>query len=213
MNPFETEVRKSAVALGLHYEKMPVPAKLGFRNTAPVLVKLRDNPYDGFLVHKGQHLPLEMKSQVQYGTFPLSNIQPHQIVGLRKMVELGCMTYLLINMRRSLKDGVEVSNNRAWAFNFSQWEKLLSVLGKRKSIPVELLEDRTLFFEIPRTHVLTFDGKQLVWDLRLLLDRSTDDKDSTRILTEPWYRRLFITPAKSRRVLLGNDSTPTEEAG
>jgi hypothetical protein len=120
---------------------------------------------------------------------------------------------VLINMRRSMKDGAEVSNNRAWAFDFSRWEKLMAALGKRKSIPVELLDDRTLFFEIPRTHVLTFDGKQLVWDLRLLLDRSTDDKDSTRVITEPWYRRLFITPAKSRRHLHGQDGAPVEEAG
>lgn len=168
---------------------MPIPSKLGFRGGKSVLIKLKDNPYDGFIVSDGKHIPLELKSQEVFGSFPLSNIRDHQLTGLQEMVDLGCLTYILINQRRIVKEGKTVSNNRAWALDFRSWDSLLKELGGRKSIPAKMFEDGRWFTEVPRTHVLSNDDKKvLVWDLRVILH----EKDTTNNpRTMPWYRHFL----------------------
>lgn len=192
-NVFESEISKSALMLGVYYEKMPIPTKLIFRGGKAALIKLKENPYDGFIVHDGRHIPLEMKSQAVYGSFPLSNIADHQIRGLRKMTELGCTTYLLIN-QRSVADGDrKISYNRAWALDFANWDSLLKQLCSRKSIPVELFESGDLLIEIPRIRVSFLGGKELSWDIRIL----TNETPHLYTSPEPWYSRISSCVSKS----------------
>lgn len=171
MNAFESEISMSCKALDLHYQKIPVPSKLGNTNGKTYLVKLQKPPYDGFIVHQGRHIPLEMKSQAVYGSFPLSNIEDHQVAGLREMVELGCIPYLLINQRRVFRNGKNVSCNRAWSIDFRDWDTILKLLGGRKSLPVEFFENGCggLLTEIPRIHASHLGKTELVWDIRILL--------------------------------------------
>lgn len=152
----------------------------------PVLIKLKDNPYDGFIVHQGKHIPIEMKSQKTFGSFPLSNIEDHQIEGLQKLVDIGCRAYLLINQRSIVMLGKAVTQNRAWALDFSRWSDLLSVLGSRKSIPVELFSQGDLLIEIPRIKHKVGDSATLVWDLRIL----TNETPHLYTSPDPWYRRV-----------------------
>lgn len=170
-NAFEGEIQRSCAALDIYYEKIPIASKLGTANGKSFLLKLRENPYDGFIVYQGKHIPLEMKSQAVFGSFPLSNIADHQVVGLRQMVELGCTPYLLINQRQLLKNGKKVSHNRMWAIDFRDWDTILNLLGDRKSIPVEFFEKGCggLLTEVPRIHFLNSGSTGLVWDLRTLL--------------------------------------------
>jgi penicillin-binding protein-related factor A (putative recombinase) len=195
LNAFENEVHKSAVVLGVHYEKMPIPMKLGYRNGSPVLIKLKDNPYDGFIVHEGRHIPVEMKSQAVYGSFPLSNIETHQLDGLNKLVDIGCVAYLLFNQRAIERDGKKVSQNRAWALDFRKWNDLLKALGTRKSIPTELFESGDLLIEMPRIHSMLMNSSTLVWDIRML----THETPHLYTSPEPWYRKFCPGIPKGNR--------------
>lgn len=132
-------------------------------------VKLKSAPYDSFILSKGRFIAVELKSQKIFGSFPLSNIQLHQIDGLQEVVDLECASYFLFNQRRLEKDGKSKSKNRAWYVDFSKWKDLLSEIGDRKSIPAAMFDNSKYLVEIPRTHVLTKVGKELVWDIRVLV--------------------------------------------
>jgi penicillin-binding protein-related factor A (putative recombinase) len=172
-NAFESECAVSAKALGLHYQKVAVPTVVRRGRAIPV----KDNNYDSFIIKPGGiHVALELKSQAVHGSFPLKNIQDHQLTGLQDAVNLGCPAYLLINMRRAELNGKLRPKNEAWALEFQSWMDLLNALpywrGKpRHSIPVDLFQDPKLFRPIPRVH-MTVPQKpkpQLCWDLRVLL--------------------------------------------
>ena len=171
MNAFEAEIQRSCIALDLYYRKLPVPSKIGTANGKTYLIKLDKTPFDGFIVYGGRFVPLEMKSQVLFGSFPLSNIEEHQIIGLKKMIDLGCVPYLLINQRRVEKEGKKVSRNRAWAIDFRDWDALIPQLKGRKSIPAEFFENgcNGLLTEIPRIHAFHLGKTELVWDIRILV--------------------------------------------
>lgn len=105
MNAFEAEIKKSADVMGLHYRKIPVPTKLAFKGDQPRLIKLKKPDYDGYYVHNGGHVAVELKSSNLFESFPLSRIEPHQRDGLQEIVDRGCSAYLLINMRWEMRDG------------------------------------------------------------------------------------------------------------
>jgi len=174
-NAFETECQLSAKALGIHYSKVAVATVVRRGRTIPV----KDNNYDSYIVLPGGlHVALELKSLTVHDSFPLGNIEEHQLTGLNEMITLGCPAYLLFNMRNERRKGRLVSRNMAWALEFANYPQLLLDLppwrGKpRRSIPREMFEDRRFFQEIPRIHVDHVVKGQpkrtLCWDLRILL--------------------------------------------
>ena len=171
-NKFEAEVAYSAKVLGIHYDKKAIPTKF----VRGRFILLKENNYDSFIVHKGRHIALELKSQEIHGTFPLGNIQDHQYTGLQEMITLGCPAYFLINMRRKDVGKTKTACNKAWGIHFADWMDLLLALpewrGKpRHSIPRDFFDDKRFFFEIPRIHALDKAKAKnvLVWDLRVLI--------------------------------------------
>lgn len=177
-NVFEAEVRRSAELLGLTYEKMAVPTKLGRRRnrktgeTVPCLVPLKENRYDSFIVYRGQHIALELKSSKHFESFPVDRVEPHQIAGLDRALKDECDAWLLLNFRREMVGGKSKSNNRAWFLPWSYWHPLMYNLREqeRKSFPTDWFLQNYFFTPIPRVHVPNEEGKpELVWDLRVLL--------------------------------------------
>lgn len=175
-NAFETECKLSAQALGLHYQKVSVATVQRRGRTIPV----KDNNYDSYIVKPGGlHVALELKSLTVHDSFPLGNIEEHQLTGLQEMLSLGCPAYLLFNMRSELRGKKLVSKNQAWALEFGDYTNLLLALppwrGKpRRSIPREMFDDTHFFQPLPRLHVDWVDKKKrprrdLCWDLRTLL--------------------------------------------
>ena len=164
---FEGEIRKSAEVLNIYYQKISVSQK--------GKIKLKTSPFDGFLVHEGRFIPLEMKSQVVYKSFPLSNIKEHQIEGLEKAVGLGCRAFILFNQRSIVEKGKRRVSNRCWAIDFSRWNELIEKLGARKSIPTSMFESGDLLFEVPRIHTFNSSSnkQELVWDLTVLLNENS----------------------------------------
>ena len=170
-NAFESEIKKSADLLELHYRKIPVPTKLSVRDERTHLVKLRKPGYDGYFVYGGRHIAVELKSSTLFGSFPLCRIPPHQRDGLREINERGCPAWLLINMRWEMREKKKRVNNRAWAFLWNNWEYLLETLGSSKSVPAQMLLNERWFMPIPRIHVPDQAGKNvLCWDVRSFLD-------------------------------------------
>jgi hypothetical protein len=186
-NSFEAELQQSAAALGLTYLKIPIAHKLCRQGPKTFLLPLQENPYDGFLIGAGGiHVALELKSQAEFGSFPLSRVADHQVHGLQTAIAAGARAYLLINMRREMvkrarpKAGagareaggelVSRPNNRAWAVDFRWWEELRALLRDRKSLPAEAFVTGAGFpglTTLPR--VPGPEGTDgLVWDLRVL---------------------------------------------
>lgn len=173
INYFEKEFRESAKALGLHYRKNAV----GTTQRRGKVILTTEPGYDAYIVKPGGlHIAMELKSKEVHGSFPFANIQEHQFEGLQEMVSLGCPSYLIFNMRRKLKKGKLISENKAWAIEFRNWTDLLLALPPwrgqpRQSIPAEVFEEPTLFIPIPRIKVIP-KGKVdpiLVWDIRVIL--------------------------------------------
>jgi penicillin-binding protein-related factor A (putative recombinase) len=161
-NKFEAEVARSASLLGLIYYKIAVPQK-GH-------IKLRSSPYDGFFVEGGRHIAVEWKSLGTFRTFPLSEVKPHQVEGLSRILQEGCDAFLVVNLRgRPL---------RSWFLHFSEWDSLLQSLNGRKSVPVDwFLKGCPFLHEIPRIHVLDDQKrKQLVWDVATIVKYRTSER-------------------------------------
>jgi hypothetical protein len=174
MNAFEREIQKSAAVMGLHYQKVAVPSRMCFRGGTPRLMPLKSNGYDGYYVHNGRHIAVELKSSMLFESFPLSRIEQHQRDGLQAILDRGCPAFLLINMRWEMRDGKKKLNNRAWAFDWSKWGGLLDALGTSKSIPAEVFHSRGWFVPIPHTHFPdpASDSRNILcWDARSFLDR------------------------------------------
>jgi penicillin-binding protein-related factor A (putative recombinase) len=172
---FEAEISLSARVTGLYYQKLVIPIKV---NPNGRTTKLKENPYDGFLVHRGVHIALELKSTALHEDFPLSNIEAHQLEGLERAQAYGAEAWILINMRQSPgKAGKLRSDNQAWAISFPQYQALCTQLplwrGKpRKSIPREWFDDPTWFIPLDRKRCFDIQSsKQVpVWDLTILLE-------------------------------------------
>jgi penicillin-binding protein-related factor A (putative recombinase) len=172
-NAFEAEIVDSAAALGLLYTRLPIPLKPGLEGR---VIKLKTNPYDGFLIHRGVHFGLEMKSKEEHGTFSFSAVEENQVEGLKKVLSHGGRSFLLVNMRRSPNaKGKMTSDNQAWALDFSKWDGLVASTtyknGKpKKSIGREVFDNPEWFTSLPRISYTNFVGKKsLIWDLRVLL--------------------------------------------
>ena len=169
MNYFEAEVAASAQALDLFYVKIAVPQKGG--------LKLKTSPFDAVIFAQGRAIVFEMKSQALHGSFPLGNIEEHQLEGLARAAREGLPAYLLFNMRRKpVRKGRPKSKNQAWALPFENYIDLITSLplwrGKpRRSIPLEFFDDARYFIELPRIRVEdSYKGKMVpTWDLRRLL--------------------------------------------
>ena len=163
---FEAEIQRSAAALELHYQKLAVPMRL---NQQKRLVKLKDNPYDSFFVHRGIHVALELKSIQGTASFPLSNIEDHQVEGLKRNLQAGGVSWLLICCG--------VGKERAtYALNFLLWEDMLASLPPhngeaRKSIPIKTLSSPDYFVPLGKSVPIKVSCKRRVppWDLRPLL--------------------------------------------
>jgi penicillin-binding protein-related factor A (putative recombinase) len=172
-NAFESEIKKSADAMGLHYRKVPVPTKLSLGGGQPRLIKLKKPDYDGYYVHNGKHVAVELKSSTLCESFPISRIEQHQRDGLKAILDRGCPAYLLINMRWEMRDGKKKLNNRAWALPWAEWPWLLSALGGSKSIPTRMFHDPRWFIPIPHIHFSDpAQGSRniLCWDARSFLE-------------------------------------------
>ena len=72
-------------------------------------------PYDGFLIDRGIHVALELKSMKTWGAFPLKSLPEHQRAALLRVIEEEGRAFLLINMRRS-REG-KPNNYAVAAFN------------------------------------------------------------------------------------------------
>lgn len=172
-NAFEAELKKSADVLDLHYRKVSVPTKLTLHGGQPRLIKLKAPGYDGYFVHRGRHVAVELKSSALFESFPLSRIETHQRDGLQEILDRGGRAYLLINMRWEMREGQKKLNNRAWALPWTEWPWLLEELSSSKSIPAAMFPNPRWFIPIPHTRFPdpAKEGKNvLCWDARAFLD-------------------------------------------
>jgi penicillin-binding protein-related factor A (putative recombinase) len=183
-NSFENEMSESAQHLGICYQKLAIPMRLCHMTKR--LIKLKTNPYDAFAIHEGRHYALELKSLDEHGSFPLVNIEPHQIEGLQSAAISGAKAFLLVNMRRQKGK----TANRAWSLPIEYWDELLALLetAKRKSIPYRYFTEELLFTELPRRRVENaFGAEELVWDLRVPLGIVTEPVKLPALDDEPPY--------------------------
>lgn len=157
---FESEIARSAKLLGLDYTKLCVPQR--------GQVKVAGTGYDAFLVHRGRHVPLELKSLKAATRFPLGSVGCDQQRALDNKLASGCRAFLLVNFRQDHPDpGYRRPGNRAYLFDWSQWERLVAACRGcgRKSVPRSWFDMKDGFFApLPR---LKADGGP-VWDLKLL---------------------------------------------
>lgn len=155
MNAFELECSKSAKYLGIYYKKLIVGA--GFSSETSFVNK---SGYDSYIVYKGMFYALELKSVIG-NSFPFSNLKDHQIDGLKKVVEAGGKSLVLIKF--------VLENPIVFAINFNDYIKLLDMYSNLncKSLDVDQLLKFSNIKKIPvlpRKRVV----KNPLWDLSVL---------------------------------------------
>lgn len=166
---FEYEVRESAKAFQIYYQKIPSGGVRGEGETRFV----RANPYDGYLVMGGIYCPVELKSYREWGAWPLDRLLPHQVEGMQGALHHGACPFIMVNFRRTLgKMGKLVPANRAFVIPFSRLKNLTEEAraAGRVSVPWKWFEGGVAGHDMPR--LPKSDKQPPVWDLPTALARA-----------------------------------------
>ena len=122
--------------------KRPTPINIvkvdyskGARITDAYFEKQSTTDYNG--VYKGKYLDFEAKNTKSKTSFPLSNIEKHQIVHLKRVIEQGGIAFFIIQFQT--KNEVYLLD-ASFVINF--WEN-----GGRKSIPYEVFKQDGILIE------------------------------------------------------------------
>ena len=119
--------------------KRPTPINIvkvdyskGARITDAYFEKQSTTDYNG--VYKGKYLDFEAKNTKSKTSFPLSNIEKHQIIHLRRVIEQGGIAFFIIQFQ-TLNEVYLLDAS----FVIDFWEN-----GERKSIPYEVFKKEGL---------------------------------------------------------------------
>ena len=122
--------------------KRPTPINIvkvdyskGVKITDAYFEKQSTTDYNG--VYKGKYLDFEAKNTKSKTSFPLSNIEKHQIVHLKRVIEQGGIAFFIIQFQT--KNEVYLLD-ASFVINF--WEN-----GGRKSIPYEVFKQDGILIE------------------------------------------------------------------
>ena len=132
--------------------KRPTPINIvkvdyskGARITDAYFEKQSTTDYNG--VYKGKYLDFEAKNTKSKTSFPLSNIEEHQIVHLKRVIEQGGIAFFIIQFQ--LLNEVYLLDA---SFVIDFWEN-----GERKSIPYEIFKKEGILIKqgyTPRLYYL-----------------------------------------------------------
>ena len=122
--------------------KRPTPINIvkvdyskGARITDAYFEKQSTTDYNG--VYKGKYLDFEAKNTKNRTSFPLNNIEAHQILHLKRVIEHGGIAFFIIQFQ---------TRNEVYlldaSFVIHFWEK-----GERKSIPYETFKEDGILIE------------------------------------------------------------------
>lgn len=122
--------------------KRPTPINIvkvdyskGARITDAYFEKQSTTDYNG--VYKGKYLDFEAKNTKSKTSFPLSNIEEHQILHLKRVLEHGGIAFFIIQFQ-TLNEVYLL--DASFVINF--WEH-----GERKSIPYEVFKSDGILIE------------------------------------------------------------------
>ncbi len=122
--------------------KRPTPINIvkvdyskGARITDAYFEKQSTTDYNG--VYKGRYLDFEAKNTKSKTSFPLSNIEQHQIIHLKRVIEQGGIAFFIIQFQ-SLKEIYLLDAS----FVIDFWEN-----GDRKSIPYEVFKKEGILLQ------------------------------------------------------------------
>ena len=122
--------------------KRPTPINIvkvdyskGARITDAYFEKQSTTDYNG--VYKGKYLDFEAKNTKSKTSFPLSNIEPHQITHLKKVIEQGGIAFFIIQFQ--LLNEVYLLD-ASYVIHFYEH-------GERKSIPYEVFKKDGILIE------------------------------------------------------------------
>ena len=122
--------------------KRPTPINIvkvdyskGARITDAYFEKQSTTDYNG--VYKGRYLDFEAKNTKSKTSFPLSNIEKHQIIHLKRVIEQGGIAFFIIQFQ-SLNETYLLDAS----FVIDFWEN-----GDRKSIPYEVFKKEGILLQ------------------------------------------------------------------
>ena len=122
--------------------KRPTPINIvkvdytkGARITDAYFEKQSTTDYNG--VYKGKYLDFEAKNTKSKTSFPLSNIEKHQIIHLKRVLEHGGIAFFIIQFQ--MLNQVYLLDA---SFVIDFWEN-----GGRKSIPIEVFKKEGMLIE------------------------------------------------------------------
>ena len=122
--------------------KRPTPINIvkvdytkGARITDAYFEKQSTTDYNG--VYKGRYIDFEAKNTKSKTSFPLSNIEPHQITHLKKVIEQGGIAFFIIQFQ--LLNEVYLLD-ASFVIDFYEH-------GERKSIPYEVFKKDGILIE------------------------------------------------------------------
>ena len=107
----------------------------GAKITDAYFEKQSTTDYNG--VYKGKYLDFEAKNTKSKTSFPLSNIEKHQIIHLKRVIEQGGIAFFIIQFQT--KNEVYLLDA---SFVIDFWEN-----GDRKSIPYEVFKSDGILIE------------------------------------------------------------------
>lgn len=115
-------------------EKSPTPIQV-LKNDEDFISKAyfkRVSSLDFCGVFKGKHIEIEAKSTQNSTIFNFNNIQTHQYERMKKLIELGCLVYLVIEFK---------SINR---FFLMEGQHAISFFeGSPKNVPINLIQEKS----------------------------------------------------------------------
>ena len=129
--------------------KKPTPVKISsvtYKNDIPKV--------DGYLnqkstldyvgLYKGKYLDFDAKKTLNKNSFPLSNIHNHQLVHMKRIINHGGITFLIIDI-----------NNEVYLL---KGEDILSFIeeNERKSIPYDYIKDKGYIIEYSYNPILDY---------------------------------------------------------
>lgn len=129
--------------------KKPTPVKISsvtYKNDIPKV--------DGYLnqkstldyvgLYKGKYLDFDVKKTLNKNSFPLSNIHNHQLVHMKRIINHGGITFLIIDI-----------NNEVYLL---KGEDIISFIeeNERKSIPYDYIKDKGYIIEYSYNPILDY---------------------------------------------------------
>lgn len=117
-------------------------------------------PFDFICISKGIAVGIECKQCRSRTSFPLANIQPHQIVEVSQVEFLGGRSCFLINMRATKGSP---RSNKLFALTPDQIIHWYYIQSDRSSIPVEWMIENCI--ELDRIKI---DDAKYGWDMQSL---------------------------------------------